>query len=74
MGLDGGRGAMSRYLQPLQDEFGDLSSLTATVLPKPVSSSVVGQIDPSLWEALGVEALGHRLLLAKGILKLSKTK
>ncbi|CAK0860846.1 unnamed protein product [Prorocentrum cordatum] len=24
------------------------------------------RIDPSLWQALGVEALGHRLLLAKG--------
>lgn len=63
---------MIRYLKPLQDEFGDLPSLTATVLPNPVSSSVVGQIDPALWDALGVDALGHRLLLAKGIVALSK--
>lgn len=72
VGLDGGRGALSRYLPALSAEFGDLSSLTATVLPTPVSSSVVGRIDPSLWQALGVEALGHRLLLAKGIIALSK--
>lgn len=74
VGLDQGRGAMLRYLPALRREFGELPALAATVLPKPTSSSVVGCIDPSLWEALGVDALGHRLLLAKGIVALSKSE
>lgn len=70
--LDGGRGAMVRYLEPLRREFGDLNALAATVLPKQTGGSVVGWIDASLWDALGVTALGHKLTLAKGIVALSK--
>lgn len=73
MSLDGGRGGMVKYLEPLKREFGgDLGALAATVLTKPTSGSVVGWIDASLWGALGVEALGHKLTLAKGIVALSK--
>jgi len=70
-GLDGGRGALQRYLPSLQREFPELADLKQALMPKPQGTSVVGRIDPSLWEALGVEALGHRLLLAKGIVALA---
>jgi len=72
MGLDGGRGTLAQYLEPLQREFGDLPALAATVLPTPTSASVVGHIDASLWAALGVEALGHKLTLAKGLVALCR--
>jgi len=72
--LDGGRGAMLRYQEQLQREFDDLEAVAAALLPKPVSSSVVGCVDPSLWQVLGIEALGHRLLFAKGIVALGKQR
>lgn len=68
--LDGGRGALERYLQPLQDSYGSLKALAKTLLAEPLSSSVVGRVDPSLWDRLGVDALGHRLLIAKGVVAL----
>ena len=71
-GLDGGRGALQRYLEPLRKEFENIGDLTQTILAKPKDSSFVGKIDSSLWEALGVEALGHRLLFAKGIVALAQ--
>jgi len=70
--LDGGRGNMLRYLEPLRHEFGSVKALSATLLPDPSGNSVVGWVDPSLWEALGVEALGHKMLLAKGVVALIK--
>lgn len=72
MDLDSGRGAFMKYIDPLQREFGDLTALAACVLPKPISASVVGWIDSSLWPVLGVEALGHKLTFAKGICALSQ--
>ena len=71
-GLDGGRGGLQRYLEPLRKEFANIGDLTQTILAKPKDSSFVGKIDSSLWEALGVEALGHRLLFAKGIVALAQ--
>jgi len=73
MDLDSGRGVFRRYLEPLQREFGELTALAASVLPKPVGNSVVGFIDASVWPALGVEALGHKLTLAKGIVALAQS-
>lgn len=72
-GLDGGRGAMLKYFPAIESEFGDFSALAATVLPQQKGGSVVGWIDACLWDALGVEALGHKLTLAKGIVALSKS-
>mmetsp|Transcript_103076 Transcript_103076/g.204650 ORF Transcript_103076/g.204650 Transcript_103076/m.204650 type:complete len:711 (-) Transcript_103076:72-2204(-) len=72
LSLDGSHGALLPYLGPLCREFGELRAVPAALLPKPSSSSVVGKIDPLLWATLGVESLGHRLLLAKGIVALAK--
>lgn len=73
LSLDGGRGALERYLQPLRVEFGDLQALHSAVLPasKCKSNSLVGRIDPAFWDALDVRALGHQLLFSKGILVLT---
>jgi len=70
-GLDGGRGAMLRYLEPLQREFGSLAQVAAARLPAPAGSSVLENVDAMIFEALGIQSLGHRLLLAKGIMALS---
>lgn len=71
--LDGGRGAFMKYLEPLKRDFGDLAALAASVLPQQVGNSVVGFIDVSVWPALGVEALGHKLTFAKGIVALAES-
>eukprot|EP00927_Polykrikos_kofoidii_P022489 TRINITY_DN20965_c0_g1_i1.p1 TRINITY_DN20965_c0_g1~~TRINITY_DN20965_c0_g1_i1.p1 ORF type:complete len:654 (-),score=91.23 TRINITY_DN20965_c0_g1_i1:93-1994(-) len=72
LSLDCGRGVLLRYLSMLRQEFGTLGALTEALLPQPANQSVVGRIDPLLWEALDVSALGHRLLLARGIVALSE--
>ncbi|CAE7034590.1 unnamed protein product [Symbiodinium natans] len=69
-GLDSGRGAMASYAKIITEEFGGVPALSACILPENPKGSVIGRIDASLWEALDVKSLGHRLLLAKGILAL----
>jgi len=72
-GLDGGNGTLMRYLEPLKQEFGNLFTVAACRVPKPLksASSVIGCVDTMFFEALGVTSLGHRLLLAKGIVALA---
>lgn len=70
-GLDGGRGVMLQYLDAVRREFGDISHVSKALLENPVSSSVVGCLAPGLYEKLGIKALGHRLLLVKGVLALA---
>ncbi|CAE7504705.1 unnamed protein product [Symbiodinium microadriaticum] len=69
-GLDSGRGALVIYTKAITEEFGGVPALSACILPEHPKGSVIGRIEQSLWEALDVKSLGHRLLLAKGILKL----
>lgn len=68
VGLDGGRGVMLQYLEPLRQEFGSLDQVAAAfIADSPTSGSVVNCVDPLLFEALGVVSLGHKLMLAKGV-------
>eukprot|EP00439_Symbiodinium_sp_Y106_P082701 s2_g22.t1 len=69
-GLDSGKGALVIYTKAITEEFGGVQALAACILPEHPKGSVIGRIEQSLWEALDVKSLGHRLLLAKGILKL----
>lgn len=68
--LDGGRGAMLQYLENLEREFSSLGQLSMMTIASSMGS-VVGRIDPAVYTALGIDAVGHRLLLAKGVLALS---
>lgn len=65
-GLDGGKGGLLRYLDAMQREFDDFEQLTGVVLDR--SASLLKAVDPVVFEALGVAPLGHKLLLARGIL------
>lgn len=74
-GLDGGRGSLLHYFAAIKSEFdADFQQLAATRLQKPVSPGALGSIEPSFFEALGVKSVGHRLLFARGIMKLSASK
>ncbi|CAE8602575.1 unnamed protein product [Polarella glacialis] len=71
LSLDSGRGALEKYLEPLIREFGNLSALPACLLPASSGGSIVSRIDPSLWAACQIQALGHRLLLSRAIVALA---
>lgn len=68
--LDNGRGGMLRYLEALQREFGSLAQIAAARLSTN-GNSVLENVDPMIFQALGVESLGHRLLIAKGVVALT---
>jgi len=70
-GLDGGRGSLVQYFAALKQEFdADLSQIAVAKLDEPVAAGLLGNIDPCFFEAVGVKPIGHRLLFAKGIMKL----
>jgi len=70
-GLDNGRGSLLQYFGAIKREFdADFNMITAAKLPTPFTPGTLGSIDPSFFEALGCKPVGHRLLLAKGILAL----
>ena len=66
-GLDRGRGAMLRYKEPLMKEFSCLVQVAAAMVPMPPQDGVVSSVDPVVYQALGIETLGHKLLFAKGV-------
>ena len=71
--LDGGRGSLLKYFEVMRDEFDcDFAQLAAARLETPVGPGALGHLEPSFFEALGVEQIGHRLLLARGILALEQ--
>eukprot|EP00930_Biecheleria_cincta_P041537 TRINITY_DN2849_c0_g3_i3.p1 TRINITY_DN2849_c0_g3~~TRINITY_DN2849_c0_g3_i3.p1 ORF type:complete len:860 (-),score=219.44 TRINITY_DN2849_c0_g3_i3:200-2779(-) len=66
--LDLGKGALLRYFPALRDQFEcDFSQLSAAKLERPISSGKLGYVEPSVFEALEMEELEHKLLLAEGI-------
>jgi len=70
-GLDAA-GALMRYVPALRREFTSLSEILAAYSePAPGSHKpVLSCVEPSFFQALGVELLGHKLLLARGIASL----
>lgn len=72
--LDGGRGSLMQFIEPLQREFGSLKEVAAAYCAdgtEEESASIVSCVDPVLFEALGVTSLGHKLMFAKGVTKLA---
>ena len=72
LGLDGGRGVMLQYLEPLQREFENLFQLAASVTAAPAGLSVTAAVDPLVYEVLGIRLTGHKLLLAKGLIAVAE--
>eukprot|EP00413_Alexandrium_margalefii_P015554 CAMPEP_0204540942 /NCGR_PEP_ID=MMETSP0661-20131031/17864_1 /ASSEMBLY_ACC=CAM_ASM_000606 /TAXON_ID=109239 /ORGANISM="Alexandrium margalefi, Strain AMGDE01CS-322" /LENGTH=52 /DNA_ID=CAMNT_0051547611 /DNA_START=36 /DNA_END=190 /DNA_ORIENTATION=- len=52
---------MLKYLEPLQQEFGDLRQVAACAVPGGGESGVLSAVDPLFFEVLGVETMGQRL-------------
>lgn len=66
--LDDGHGCLLSYMDAIRREFEcDFSQVAAARLSEPISSGVLGIVDPSFFEVIGVKSMGHRLLFAKGI-------
>lgn len=69
MGLDSGKGAFLEYLPEILEQYGNLHKLS-TVKVKSESNRPLDQISQTFWEECGITKLGHKLVLAKGIIAL----
>eukprot|EP00929_Paragymnodinium_shiwhaense_P106260 TRINITY_DN7150_c0_g2_i1.p1 TRINITY_DN7150_c0_g2~~TRINITY_DN7150_c0_g2_i1.p1 ORF type:complete len:704 (-),score=238.63 TRINITY_DN7150_c0_g2_i1:161-2272(-) len=68
-------GSMERYADALKREFVNLREVAAAVVEEPTpGKSPLTCIEPAIFEALGVNSLGHRLLLAKAIIALAESE
>merc|ERR1712196_228153 len=66
--LDNGHGSMLQYQKKLEEEFdGSFFQIAAAAH----NGAAVASVDPVFFAALGVNKLGHRLILAKGVLALA---
>ena len=71
LSLDNGSGALVQYLADIVHEYGgDLNKVAATRKLNHTAHSILDCVDDSFWEAINVRTLGHKCLLARGILKL----
>ena len=71
LSLDNGSGALVEYLPDIVHEYGgDLNKVAATRKLNHTARSIIDCVDDSFWEAINVRTLGHKCLLARGILKL----
>lgn len=71
LSLDQGEGKLMQYLGALQRDFGSLAEVAAAAIPDATGNSVLNSVDPLIFEALGVQSLGHKLLVAKGVVALA---
>jgi len=70
--LDSNNDELLKYLPSLRQEFTSLDQLVASYSPPSEGSNkpLLQCIEPAIFEAIGVNQLGHKLLLAKGIVAL----
>jgi len=69
--LDDGVGAMLQYEEVLIAEFdADLTQLAAVKRDADAAEGLLGFVDPIFWEIVCMRKLGHRMLIARGIMKL----
>ncbi|CAE7286157.1 unnamed protein product [Symbiodinium sp. CCMP2456] len=61
-------GQMDSYAPRLRTEFGSRAQLRAAVVDE--AASGLAMVDPAVFEALQMRALGHKLLLVRGLKKL----
>jgi len=72
LGLDDGAGVLMQYFDVLRDEFdADLMQIAGVKGDDSNSTTgLLGAVDPIFWETVKAPKLGHRILLARGILAL----
>ena len=71
MSLDDGAGAMMMYFGNLAYAFDcDLANVAKVKIDGGESYGILGVVDPSFWETVGVIRVGHKMLFARGIARL----
>ena len=70
--LDDGCGRLLCYLPLLKREFDNLHQIAASYKPLGPGLSLLKSVDPAIFDAMRVEKVGHRLLIAQGIKALSQ--
>lgn len=74
--LDGGKGQLLKYLPAFEREFTNLDQLlkAGTAAAEEVGKTALQCVAPEIFEAVGMQLLGHRLLVAKGLVALSQER
>ena len=71
LSLDNGSGALVQYLADIVNAYGgDLEKIAATRKQNLTTDSILDRVDDSFWKAINVRTLGHKYLLARGIVNL----
>ena len=70
--LDNGGETLLSYFPNLHREFDNLHQIAASWVPRP-GRNLLKAVDPELFDAMRVEKVGHRWLIAKGIKALNQS-
>ncbi|CAE7322975.1 unnamed protein product [Symbiodinium microadriaticum] len=65
-------GQMDQYAERLRSEFASRTQLRAAIVDEKASG--LAMVDPAVFEALQMRALGHKLLFVRGLKKLSSSE
>eukprot|EP00434_Breviolum_minutum_P025736 symbB.v1.2.022747.t1/scaffold1999.1/size159930/4 len=66
-----GEGVMMMYSEALNREFSSISELSAAIVDPTAKGLKV--VEPSLWEILGIQRLGHKLFFSQGLKNLQQS-
>jgi len=71
-GMDGNKGALLQYEEPLCRHFNaDLRRIAeARIGEAKLEGGVVSTVDPAFFETIGCEKLAHKIAIAKGLKRL----
>lgn len=61
---------MMKYSEALHREFSSISELSAAIVDPTAKGLKV--VEPSLWETLGIQTLGHKLFFSQGLKNLQQ--
>ena len=71
MSLDDGAGELMMYFVNLASALDcDLANVEKFKIDGGESYGILGVVDPSFWETVGVIRVGHKMLFARGIARL----
>jgi len=65
-----GEGVMMKYSEALHREFNSISELSAAIVDPNAKGLKV--VEPTLWEILGIQTLGHKLFFSQGLKNLQQ--
>ena len=69
------RGTLMPYVTAIHREFYHISELLHLVIkPHEAGQPVLNCLEPAVWDTLGIQKVGHRMLFARGVLALHSSR